>query len=276
MEISRRKFIMLTAATAGTIMAPAAWAQGNVSTLDTIIEKGRLNIGVTEAPPWFSKNPMTGKWSGVGIMLGQRLADDLGVKMNMVETTWQNAVSALLANQIDVMFILDPTPERRKAIDFPKEPLFYYALGVLVEQNSHAKTWEDLNKPTTKIAVTMGTSFAATVTKKLPRASILRFANNDEAVAAFASGRANAVAQYAPALTVQYARLKMGKVIIPTPVHPIPTSAGIRKGSPAFSAWLSDKFRQYKAAHLPEKFFDDYLKSVHVNPAKVPNVIMSS
>ena len=43
------------------------------------------------------------------------------------------AVAAMQANQIDVMFVLDATDERKKAIDFPDAPFFWYAQGVLLK-----------------------------------------------------------------------------------------------------------------------------------------------
>jgi len=45
------------------------------------------------------------------------------VELETVEVTWGTAVSALQANQIDIMFVLDATPERALAIDFPSQPL---------------------------------------------------------------------------------------------------------------------------------------------------------
>jgi len=62
-------------------------------------------------------------------MVGPRPVDrhghgrNLRVELETVEVTWGTAVSALQANQIDIMFVLDATPERALAIDFPSQPL---------------------------------------------------------------------------------------------------------------------------------------------------------
>ena len=44
------------------------------------------------------------------------------------------------------------TPERKQAVDFPEAPLLYYSLAVLAKDELAVKAWEDLNKPTVKIA----------------------------------------------------------------------------------------------------------------------------
>ena len=73
--------------TAAVLTTTPAWAQ-DVSTWEQIQETGTLRIGVTQAPPWFSKNPATGEWdSGLGITIGQNMADTLGVELEFVEVT---------------------------------------------------------------------------------------------------------------------------------------------------------------------------------------------
>src|SRR5207302_10607673 len=45
-------------------------------------KRGTFRVGVTQAPPWFSKDPKTGQWSsGLGISMGKAMADALGAKL---------------------------------------------------------------------------------------------------------------------------------------------------------------------------------------------------
>ncbi|NTJ12019.1 transporter substrate-binding domain-containing protein [Rhizobium lusitanum] len=272
MKSTRRAFIAFSIAGLACLTTPA-FAQ-NVSTLDRIKQDKQLRIGVTSAEPWFFKDPMTEKWTGIGVAMGEKLAANLGVTLVPVETTWANAVAALQANQIDLMFVLDPTEERKKAIDFPEAPLFYYAMGALITSDSKAKTWEDIDKAGTRIGVTLGTSLDKNVTAMVKNAEINRFSNNDEAVAAFASKRVDVVVQFHPALVVQYSRLKLGKVILPTPVNPVPTSAGLRKeATPAFRNWVSDQFAALYKDGVPDQIFDAYLKSKNIDPTGIPGLV---
>jgi len=109
-RIDRRTFTTTLAAAAGGILAAPAFAQGT-GTLDEVKRRGSLRVGVTQAPPWYSKDARTGEWSsGVGVSVGKAMAAALGVRFEPVEVTWGTAIAALQANRIDIMYVLDATP----------------------------------------------------------------------------------------------------------------------------------------------------------------------
>jgi polar amino acid transport system substrate-binding protein len=57
------------------------------------------------------------------------------VKFEPVEVTWGTAIAALQGNKIDMMSMMDATPERAQAVDFPKTPLLFYSLAVLARDD---------------------------------------------------------------------------------------------------------------------------------------------
>jgi polar amino acid transport system substrate-binding protein len=251
-----------------------ALAQQPASTWQQIKQRGELRIGVTPGEPWYFKDPATGQWSGIGFRMGQQIAKDLGVKLVPVETTWGNAVAAVQANQIDVMFVLDPTEERKKAIDFPDAPFFWYAQGVLVRDGLPASNWSDLDRDTVKIAVTLGTAPDRDLTKRLTKAKIERFQNMDEAIAAFYSGRVDAAAFYHPALVMQQARVKKGQVVIPQPAVALATSAGIRReDDKTFRDFLDKEFDKYYKSGDTQKFYEEFLAFRNVDVKKAPPIV---
>ena len=85
MTINRRSLITVLAAGSGLMALPfVARAEG---TLEEVKKRGTFRVGVTQAPPWFSKDPKTGEWSsGLGISMGKAMAQALGAKMETVET----------------------------------------------------------------------------------------------------------------------------------------------------------------------------------------------
>src|SRR5260370_39557260 len=92
--------------------------------LEEVKKRGTLRVGVTQAPPWFSKDPKTGEWSsGIGVSMGQAMAKTLGVKMETVEVSWGNSIAALQGHKIDIRVTIDATPERKQPVDFPASPL---------------------------------------------------------------------------------------------------------------------------------------------------------
>lgn len=54
---------------------------------------GVLRVGgVADGAPYYQKGLADGKWRGFYVDICQKLADDTGVKLNMLETTWGNSV----------------------------------------------------------------------------------------------------------------------------------------------------------------------------------------
>jgi len=269
-RLGRYAHLMCAAILAFGMIADA----GAQSTAQQIKQRGELRIGVTPGEPWFFKDPGSGDWSGIGYRMGQQVAKDMGVKLVPVETTWGNAVAAVQANQIDVMFVLDATEERKKAIDFPDAPFFWYAQGVLLKDGLKAKSWTDLDRDDMRIAVTLGTAPDRELTKRMTKAKIERFANMDEAIAAFYSGRVDAASFYHPALVMQQARVKKGTVIIPEPVVALPTSAGIRReDDKTFRDFLNVEFDKYYKNGQTQKFYEEFLVSRGIDPAKAPPIV---
>ena len=84
-QFHRRSVLALAAAA----IAPAAWSQASpTAPSPRSSSAARLRVGVTQAPPWYSKDPKSGDWSsGVGVSLGKAMAADLGVKFEPVEVT---------------------------------------------------------------------------------------------------------------------------------------------------------------------------------------------
>jgi len=272
MTIRRRSLIAMLAAGSAALAFPFA-ARAD-STLDEVKKRGTLRVGVTQAPPWYSKDPTTGDWSsGLGVFMGKAMAQLLGVKFEPVEVSWGNAIAALQANKIDLMFVLDATSERKQAIDFPETPLFWYSLAVLARDDLPVKAWEDLNKPGLRISCAQATTIDTFLTAHTPKADIQRFPDNVEAIAAFQSGRVDAVAMFHPPLLAARQKLGKGKVLVPTPPELAATSVGVRKGDTAFVAWVDKTIAGYYQSGQTEKWYEQAVSDFGLDPKSVPPIM---
>jgi polar amino acid transport system substrate-binding protein len=264
---------ILVAATTIAATQPARAQAAGSSTWDQIKSRGELRIGVTPSEPWFAKDQRSGEWSGLGWMTGVAMARELNVKPVAVETTWSNAVAGLQADQFDLMFVLDATPQRAMAIDFPVQPMLYYALGVLVRDGITVKKWEDLNKPEIRIGVTIGTSGDRDMTAIMTKAKLERFPNTDETTAAFQSGRVDAISFFHPALVMQQARIKKGTVVLPEPFSPYATSVGVRRqADKTWRDWVGLTLNHYYTTGQTQKLYEEHLKARGIDPSKAPAV----
>ena len=271
MTIKRRK--VLVGAASG-FAAGALPLGAQAGTIEETKKRGTFRVGVTQAPPWFSKDPKTGQWSsGLGISMGKAMADALGAKLETVEVSWGNAIAALQSDKIDIMFMLDATPERKQAVDFPESPLLYYSLAVLARDDLAVKTWEDLNKPGVRIAVPQASSMDRFVSEHAAKADLQRFPDNAAAIAAFQSGRVDAVCLFHPPLLAARQRLGKGKIVVPTPAQSQASSAAIRKNDAEFVAWVDKQLAGFYKSGQTQKWYEAALSDFGLDPALAPPVM---
>ena len=270
-HLRRRSLLTLAAAT----LAPAAWSQSSDSTLAQIKQRGTLRVGVTQAPPWFTKDPKSGDWAGgVGVSLGKQMATDLGVKFEPVEVTWGTAVAALQGNKIDMMSMMDATPERAQAVDFPKTPLLWYSLAVLARDDLPVKAWADLDKPAVRIAVPQASSMDRFLTEHVAKAQISRFPDNAAAIAAYQAGRADAVCLFHPPLLAARQKLGSGKIVVPTPPESQASSIAVRKeNDKSFVEWVDKEIAKFYTSGQTHKWYEEFLVGFGLDPKASPPVM---
>jgi polar amino acid transport system substrate-binding protein len=274
MTFNRRNALTGIAATALASAMPGMVFAQTSGTLEQAKQRGSLRVGVTQAPPWFSKDPKTGEWaSGVGVSMGKAMAAALGLKFEPVEVTWGTAIAALQSNKIDVMYMMDATPERAQAVDFPQAPLLYYSLAVLARDDLPAKQWSDLNKAGVRIAVPQASSMDKFLTENTPNATIQRFPGNGEAIAAFQAGRADAVCLFHPPLLAARQKLGSGKIVVPTPAKSQASSAAVRKEDKAFLAFVDKQLAEYYKDGQTQKWYEEFLVGFGLDPKASPPVM---
>jgi len=269
MNLTRRQAALSLAALPFFAQAQAG------GTLAAVKQRGSLRVGVTQAPPWYSKDPKSNEWSsGVGVSMGKAMAAALGVKFEPVEVTWGTAIAALQGNKIDLMYMLDATPERAQAVDFPTTPLLFYSLAVLARDDLPVKAWADLNNDKVRIAVPQASTMDKFVSETTPKAQIQRYPGNPEAIAAFQAGRADAVCLFHPPLLAARQRLGSGKIVVPTPVRSQPSSVAVRKeDDKAFVQWVDQAIAGHYKSGQTQKWYEEFLTGFGLDPKAAPPVM---
>ena len=239
-------------------------------------ERGTLRVGVTQAPPWYSKDLSSGEWtSGVGVSMGKAMADSLNVEFEPVEVTWGTAIAALQAGKIDLMYMLDATDERKKAVSFPETPLLYYSLAVLANDDLDVSTWEDLNIDSVRVALPQASSMDKYVSEFAPDADIQRFPGNQESIAAFQAGRVDAVSLFHPPLLAARSKLGKGKIIVPTPALSQPSSVAVRtEDATDFVEWVDESIAEYCNAGQTQQWYEEALAEFGLDGSTAPPVMI--
>ena len=174
----RRLTVALTLALAAnfTALNPAA-AQGNL--IAEIQERGTLRVGVAESPPWQSPNPSTSVYEGFNIDLAARVAEIMGVKLEIVPATWSTLVAGLEAGQYDFVGAnLFATPPRALVVDFTN-PYSTYGFHIVVNADSKITSMDQLNDPAVTFVGMSGTVEETYPTELFPNAKVRAIATND-------------------------------------------------------------------------------------------------
>lgn len=265
--ITRRRFTKLFGATVisastGLVSLSAKAA----SSLERVKSSGVLRIGsIADGAPYYQKSLTGGPWRGFYIDICQKLADDLGVKLSILETTWGNSVLDLQASKIDVFFGLNPTPERQKVIDF-SGPVFKNSFTFIAKKSVTAKTWEDFNTAEMRIGVDAGSSHDSAVTRLAPNATVSRLKTASDATAALQSGRVDAQCLVMVlALALRAKNPAIGQLIVPTPLNSTTSNAGFRREED--TSW-----REFVDAWITEHRDNGFIKDAIMRNMELVNV----
>lgn len=230
---SRREFVAGMCAVGAGAMLPLApaFAQSE-SSLARIKRTKTLRTGVVAgAAPYFHKSVATGEWQGFGTDLARQLAQSLGVKLELVPTTWGNAVLDLQSNKIDCMFGMGPTEQRRKMVGF-SEPIFQNTFTLVARKGFDLKTWDEANRPAVRLSVDVGSNQDNFATQSLKNATVRRFDTSGDATLALQTGRVDAQVLVALlGVTVLAKAPALGHLIVPAPATGAPVAIGVQKES---------------------------------------------
>jgi polar amino acid transport system substrate-binding protein len=225
--------------------SPASALHSNQSdTLQQVLEKKTLRVGVSLFTPWTLKNK-DGQLVGFEIDVARQLAKDLGVQPEFHVYDWENIVPALLKREIDIIAAgMVITPQRALKVNF-SQPYDSSGIG-LVTNIALTKTFsgpQDLNRSECSLTAVTGTVAEDLARRVFPKATIKTVASSQEAIQAVISGKVHGYVEHAPITT--FVALDNPKTVDEPLSKPLlETKAGfaVTKGDPDFvnflNAWI--------------------------------------
>jgi polar amino acid transport system substrate-binding protein len=178
---------------------PPAQAQSGGGYWQEIQKRGVLRCGVAEAPPHVIRDAKTGTYSGTFVDLCREFAEkQLGVKAEMVDTTWDSIVAGLQAGRWDLALALNQNPKRAMAIAF-SEPAWQFQITIVYDKSNPKmqpapKSLADIDKEGVNLAIVAGTAQEQTLSGLIRNATIVRLPDVDATRLAVSTHRADALA----------------------------------------------------------------------------------
>lgn len=157
-RLDATRLLAAAAVALGAIGATApASAQQTESRLYEITRSGTLRV--CQYPLYYSishRNPQTGEIEGIDADLAKELAGELGVELEIVESSFGTFIADLQANKCDIgMFGIGATLKRAQSVAF-SDPYLLTSIYAVAREGGPVASWEDIDKEGIRVAVTLG------------------------------------------------------------------------------------------------------------------------
>ena len=254
------------------LFATAALADSTARTLDEIKDSGKLIVGVFSDKKPFGYVDENGDYQGYDVYFARRLAEDLGVELELVSVDAPNRVEYLTSAKVDVILAnFTVTPERAEVVDFAL-PYMKVALGVVSPDSALITDVKDLEGKT--LIVSKGTTAETYFTENHPEVTLLKFDTYTEAFNALLDGRGDALstdntevlawALENPGFTVGIESLGSLDTIAPA----------VQKGNDTVKAFIDEEIVKLAEEKFFHADFDATLKEVYGEAVDPDNLVV--
>lgn len=259
----KKLFTTATALVAGLTLAAcsSSTSQSSQNTLEKIKEKGTLVVATSpDYAPFEFQALVDGENQVVGadIMMAQKIADKLGVKLEISSMSFDNVLNSVQNGKADIAIAgLSYSDERAKVFDFSDS--YYQIQDVLLIKKSNLETYTDLDALADKnLAVQKGSTQETYAKEKISSSNIVSLTLMGEAVNELKSGQVEAVLMDSPVAAgyvSQNSDLAIAKISFPT-VDENSKVIAMPKGSDDLKAEIDAIIKEMKANGEFESFLE--------------------
>ncbi len=167
--------------------------QARADAIQDIVKRGELRVAVQTQGPPVSYVDTKGNRTGFAVELVAMMAEDMGVKLKLLDYDWKGLIPAVISGKADFL-AADMTPKPKRALVLIFTEPYRYSRNVIYSKKSKSfRTWKDACVKGVSVAVVQGSSNVGVLKAKCPLATIKEFAGGGPAVAqAVAADRADA------------------------------------------------------------------------------------
>jgi ABC-type amino acid transport substrate-binding protein len=139
------------------------------STVDRINASKMLRVCIW--PDYFGisyRDPKTQQLSGIDIDMAKALGRELGVGVEFVDSSFARLMADVTEDRRDIaMFAIGITPLRLEKLRFTKPHLASDIYAITTQSNRRIKSWNDIDRAGTVVAVAKGTLHEPVMKEKL-------------------------------------------------------------------------------------------------------------
>ena len=268
----KKLFALILALALVLSLTAGALADAKARSLDEIKESGKLVIGVFSDKKPFGYVDEYGEYQGYDVYFARRLAQDLGVELELVSVDAPNRVEYLTSAKVDIILAnFTVTPERADVVDFAL-PYMKVALGVVSPDAALITSIEDLRGK--KLIVSKGTTAETWFTANEPEVELLKFDTYTETFNALLDGRGDALstdntevlawAIENPGFTVGIESLGSLDTIAPA----------VQKGNDTVLAYINEEIEALAAEQFFHADYEATLKDVYGDAVDPDNLVV--
>lgn len=236
------------------------WEQ---STLNKIIKRGVLRVGLEAGYMPFELKNKNGEIIGFDVDMAKMMASEMGVKLQLVNTAWDGIIPGLLTDKYDIIMSgMTITPQRNLQINFA-DPYIVVGQTVLLKKDLIGKitSYEQLNDPKYTISTKLGVTGDYATKKYMSKANIRLFETEQEGAMEVMNGKADAFVYDLPYNAIFFSQNKDKIGFLEQPFTYEPLAWSIKKGDPDFLNFLNNFLAQVKGDGRYQTTYDKWFKS---------------
>lgn len=241
-------------------------------TVDEIKESGTVKIGVFSDKNPFGYVDEKGNYQGYDVYFAERIAKDLGVKVEYVSTEAANRVEYLESGKVDIVLAnFTVTKERAQKVDFAL-PYMKVALGVVSPDDALIKSVDDLKGKT--LIVTKGTTAETYFTENYPDVNLLKFDQYTEAYNALLDGRGDAFSTDNTEVLAWALQNNGFSVGIESLGSLDSIAPAVSKGNETLLKWINDEIKSLAEEEFFHKDYEATLAPVYGDAADPESLVV--
>lgn len=231
--------------TEGNANAPAANTPAT-SALQTVLQRGTLRVADCLSFAPFGFRDKDGNPAGYDVDIAKKLATDLGVKLEVIDTTSANRIPNLKTGKVDVVFCnFTRNGERQREIDFT-DPYVVASEALLVRKDSGITNAQDL--PGKTVATVKGSTNADVLKTKGINVKTQEYDSSQAAILAVKQGQADTMIEDSNFLAYQ-AKLNPELQVTADALVPLEYNAfGVKQGDQVWINYLNGFLFRFNAS----------------------------